>query len=498
MSFSFVISCPMVIGMLSSSHCRQPGPSPVLPTRIIDVDTKLLPTVDIKLSLGEFGEYLALSYCWGIGPHNYGLKKSWKFLEGRRSIFYHRLLKTIKDAIKITRQLGFRYLWVDALCVIQDDKDDWQRESARMSKVYSNAYCTISATGAGGVSEGCFMKRTVLDIPALPRRLPSGARLVLPDITLDEARTRLGVPPEEGVGNFPFRGSTPWRLWRASLGSHSPLGPRWGECGGKQKSWKVGFGSRKKLSAGNSPRIRTFYPPSLASQKSSMDAPTTDTVLDTVQRQLPRAAVYELLTEGYDWDVVLQDDSFVGLGGKTSSFQPWRPSSSPPLGGIRYRILGSLVYRCSKWKPHDLGAMVSSMAGFPVPPPFARSPRVSYPAKSARHALPAAAGRLSSRRRLLGSSGRTPGGGGGAGGGGAAGSGGGGFYTIGGSWENGDGSRSRGERDRSKTGGGAKNNSGAGLYYSDSHDGHEMAASPGTRPDEQPSDEEELTTLGRR
>lgn len=106
--------------------------------------------------------------------------------------------------------------------------------------------------------------------------------------------------------------------------------------------------------------------------------------------------------------------------------------------------------------------------------------------------------------RLLGSS-RTPGGvvGNGAGGGGGGGvGGGGGFYTIGGSWDNGDGSRSKGEMGRTAGGGGGKKSGGASPHYSDGDGdgGHEMATSPGPRPDEQPSDKEELTGVpeGRR
>jgi Heterokaryon incompatibility protein (HET) len=58
------------------------------------------------------------------------------------------LPKTIYDAAKITRKLGLQYLWVDALCIIQDLVEDWQRESANMGNIYSNAFITIQASGA--------------------------------------------------------------------------------------------------------------------------------------------------------------------------------------------------------------------------------------------------------------------------------------------------------------------------------------------------------------
>ncbi|KAI1734706.1 heterokaryon incompatibility protein-domain-containing protein [Xylaria scruposa] len=61
---------------------------------------------------------------------------------------------TFRDAIKITRILGIRYLWIDSLCIIQNDIDDWQRESSRMKDVYQNAYLTIAAVSAADDTEG--------------------------------------------------------------------------------------------------------------------------------------------------------------------------------------------------------------------------------------------------------------------------------------------------------------------------------------------------------
>lgn len=59
---------------------------------------------------------------------------------------------TLADAVKTTRLLGIRYLWVDTLCIIQDSKKDWMRESDRMATVYSMAYCVLAATSADGTS----------------------------------------------------------------------------------------------------------------------------------------------------------------------------------------------------------------------------------------------------------------------------------------------------------------------------------------------------------
>ena len=68
-----------------------------------------------------------------------------------------RLSRTVREAIELVRRLGFRYLWVDALCIVQDDKDDWDRESRRMTSVYENALATVVALGADHAGEGLFL-----------------------------------------------------------------------------------------------------------------------------------------------------------------------------------------------------------------------------------------------------------------------------------------------------------------------------------------------------
>lgn len=53
--------------------------------------------------------------------------------------------KTFSDAITVTHKLSIPYLWIDSLCIIQDDPGDWAVESSRMADVYSNSYLTVSA-----------------------------------------------------------------------------------------------------------------------------------------------------------------------------------------------------------------------------------------------------------------------------------------------------------------------------------------------------------------
>jgi hypothetical protein len=69
------------------------------------------------------------------------------------------LSKTFKDAIVVTRSLGFKHLWIDSLCIIQGDEPDWQRESSRMGAVYTNSALNIAAAAAPNGDFGCFSTR---------------------------------------------------------------------------------------------------------------------------------------------------------------------------------------------------------------------------------------------------------------------------------------------------------------------------------------------------
>lgn len=77
----------------------------------------------------------------------------------KRAIKFSEMPKTIQDAVTITRRLGIQYLWVDALCIVQHDPEEWLIESGKMCEVYSNAILTISATQASGSSMGIFNRQ---------------------------------------------------------------------------------------------------------------------------------------------------------------------------------------------------------------------------------------------------------------------------------------------------------------------------------------------------
>lgn len=112
--------------------------------RLIDLETSCL------VEKGDVVKYAALSYVWGSVP-NFRLTKA-----NRIALLAHNSLRkvsyllpnTIKDAITFVGRLGCRYLWVDALCLLQNDTEDLERGVDAMDLIYERAWFTVVA-GSG-------------------------------------------------------------------------------------------------------------------------------------------------------------------------------------------------------------------------------------------------------------------------------------------------------------------------------------------------------------
>ncbi|KAI9868469.1 MAG: hypothetical protein M1813_005913 [Trichoglossum hirsutum] len=129
-----------------------------LPTRVLDVRSRRADGMVRLLDTGaERASYATLSYCWGTSGNLQSTTATVGLSRG--GIKIDELPKTVRDAVAITQHFGLQYLWVDALCIIQDDPQDWDREAQSMARVYANAYVNISALGAADTSQGCFMRR---------------------------------------------------------------------------------------------------------------------------------------------------------------------------------------------------------------------------------------------------------------------------------------------------------------------------------------------------
>ncbi|KAI0865604.1 heterokaryon incompatibility protein-domain-containing protein [Xylaria cubensis] len=141
------------------------GENATLPTRVLSV--KEPGYVKLLESNGLKGRYCALSHCWG-SPNNRPLRTVKENLEIHLAgIPLSKLPKTFLEATILTRELGIDYLWIDSLCIVQDDPDDWFREAQVMGSVYEKAILMMSASGSSDSSGGCFVAERAEDTPAV-------------------------------------------------------------------------------------------------------------------------------------------------------------------------------------------------------------------------------------------------------------------------------------------------------------------------------------------
>ncbi|KAK0617668.1 heterokaryon incompatibility protein-domain-containing protein [Immersiella caudata] len=126
------------------------------PKRVLEITQP--PSGDINVLLvsdvTDSVRYAALSHCWGTQPSAITTKATIK--RNSRGIPWKQLPATFQDAITFSMAIGLRYIWIDALCIVQDDEVDWQVQSSLMADIYQNAYLTLAATHSTSGSIGCF------------------------------------------------------------------------------------------------------------------------------------------------------------------------------------------------------------------------------------------------------------------------------------------------------------------------------------------------------
>ncbi|KAK3384108.1 heterokaryon incompatibility protein-domain-containing protein [Lasiosphaeria ovina] len=136
------------------------------PKMLIDVGLHQKAKVQLIRTEGRVLRYAALSYCWGANQGgmiatNDTVKQMTK---GVSSTLFS---QTIQDAVTVVGKLGMRYLWVDALCIIQgqDQTAKWMDEIERMGHIYLNAHLTIAASSANAASQGFLSQKHRSGIP---------------------------------------------------------------------------------------------------------------------------------------------------------------------------------------------------------------------------------------------------------------------------------------------------------------------------------------------
>lgn len=156
------------------------------PTRLVDVgppDGSQNPHLYIHGPADERVDYLTLSHCWGATTNIYRLTTD-TMAEMLRGVQESLLPRNFRDAITVCRRLGKRYIWIDSLCIIQNSREDWEKEAPLMSHIYSNSYCTVAAQCAADSSEGFFRFRNPrwLNPCQLPVKVGLSASIIRPHL----------------------------------------------------------------------------------------------------------------------------------------------------------------------------------------------------------------------------------------------------------------------------------------------------------------------------
>jgi len=185
-----------------------------LPTRLIHIGTAGQVCLCITNDLEDQGHlrYATVTHRWLEGVAMPNLLKN-NLLAMQQGIVAQSLPPVFRHAMKVCRYLGIRYVWIDALCLIQDDTEDCEKEIAKMGDIYSKAFLNLGATAAAECPErGLFFSSKPASV--LPFHIPVHRRGVTVDYLAFEDAARIG--PE--MSALMFRG---WVLQERLLSPRS-------------------------------------------------------------------------------------------------------------------------------------------------------------------------------------------------------------------------------------------------------------------------------------
>jgi hypothetical protein len=145
------------------------GDPPALPRRVLDLmpddqmQDRFCRLLENKQPRRD--EYACLSYCWGEANQQQVLLTRSEKQHFMNAIRVQDLGQCIQDAIKVVRMVGIRYLWIDALCIIQDDEEDITAEMSYMKDIYQNATFVLAAASSSNSNQGILEPRDIPDAP---------------------------------------------------------------------------------------------------------------------------------------------------------------------------------------------------------------------------------------------------------------------------------------------------------------------------------------------
>lgn len=310
-----------------------------LPSRILDLEAFDDPS---KIRLWETkgttrsDSYVTLSHCWGVDTSHH-VKTTHATLPSRLdTIIVQELPQTFQDAINVTRHLGIRFLWIDSLCICQDDPDDWAREAAAMQRVYAGAFLTISADGAPGSAHGLLQRRERRHVP-IPLKFT-------PDNTDSATTTR---PKETSVPAYAFE-SPLWEAFKkrvllALMGQ--PLSYRAWAMQERLLSHRVLHFTSEQLFFECDCHFLSEDGIKILGRWNSLDLGGDKTLFDLS----PVSNIHRM------WDLILEEFTTRQLTVKTDWF--------PALPGLAAQIKGKLSADAARDKPSDNPQDVEYVAG---------------------------------------------------------------------------------------------------------------------------------------
>ena len=154
--FKWIMFQTRILENLYESNTRDKSTSKsTLPERVLDLGSKMDTQAhqqnfseDLRLvdGGGRQDSYATLSYSWG--SYRGFLTEKSSCNDRYDCIRYLDLPKVFQQAVFVVRKLGIRYLWVDALCIIQDDKGDWDKAVTQMGRIYRDCFIRLAVTAA--------------------------------------------------------------------------------------------------------------------------------------------------------------------------------------------------------------------------------------------------------------------------------------------------------------------------------------------------------------
>ena len=225
-SFLSIVKCWVEDCDNNHRECRNQAQGG-LPTRLIDVATGDASAVHLcETKPGEKGRYVALSHPWGdskIHPPFRTLRSNYDKLLNE-GIPFDDLPQTFQDAVKTTRGLGIRYLWIDSICIIQGPDGDFNSQAPLMEDVFSSAYCVIAASRAKGQCDGFLKPRNQRDVVTMQRQgeVPFYICPVIDDFATDvldgHLNTRAWVLQERALAKRTIFFTETQTYWECGIG----------------------------------------------------------------------------------------------------------------------------------------------------------------------------------------------------------------------------------------------------------------------------------------